>query len=492
MLKNYKAILLFIITVIFISIICQNSKVEVLKADSVASNEYVLNDDIHTFTAKDGKIFILSKDNNKSISLISCFDTNSKTFIYRREIPYLYDAHACDGSSIYLARNDSSKKTITIDKYLNSDENIYCDVESIKLNNKNLLNSDSFTVDLNGTIFFINWYDSSKIYAYLWEDESMENIGSGMGPFKYIKMNTSANILYATTESNQFISFNTNDDYKSTKISCTDEIPPNYNFINDNIFVSYYGKVYKVDTDKNVINFLFNIQNDNEEKLIYEFCDKILASSIDNKLNLFNLEGNKVAELSLNANIIDLCVNNELVVVLTSYEDTKYINIARLENFNVEFDNKDGPDNGDNDKPDINNDSKFEVTSRVYDFNMDDYTITNVDLGTTIAEFKNGIECKDYNLTFKNYLGKEIKSGKLGTGATALFSKGDDSYKFTFIVAGDLTGEGNSNSRDINLLMNHILEKEKLEGVYLKAADLNNDGEITALDLFMLIRKLNS
>ena len=136
--------------------------------------------------------------------------------------------------------------------------------------------------------------------------------------------------------------------------------------------------------------------------------------------------------------------------------------------------------------------SDIGITSGIYEFNLRDYIITNVDLETTISAFKNNISYKDYNLIFKNYLGKEIKSGKLGTGARAIFSKGDKTYDFTFVVAGDLTGEGNSNSRDISLLTNYLLGEENLAGVYLKAADLNNDGEVNALDLLILNKKINS
>jgi len=73
----------------------------------------------------------------------------------------------------------------------------------------------------------------------------------------------------------------------------------------------------------------------------------------------------------------------------------------------------------------------------------------------------------------------EIKSGKLGTGATFTFSTGE---VITVIIKGELTGEGNINSRDIKALLNHLSQKELLSGSALIGADVDKDGVISTKD----------
>ena len=72
--------------------------------------------------------------------------------------------------------------------------------------------------------------------------------------------------------------------------------------------------------------------------------------------------------------------------------------------------------------------------------------------------------------------------GKLGTGMTATY--GND--KYTIIVKGDLTGEGNVNSRDLKAMMKHLTGEMLLGRDTQKAADLNSDNLINTKDLLLL------
>lgn len=483
--RKYKIILIFIISVFLISVIGINLKQpRILKADNAVPSSYLLNDDIYSFAADNNRFYFVSKDLNEKVSLISCFDANSKTFVASYSASYLYDACACDGSSLYLARNDSDKMSVTIEKCSTDTigEKEYFQVESTKFNNKNLLNSNSLAVDADGTIFILD--GTGKIYA-LSLDDGPTNVGNDT--FNFIKTNFSHTAVYATTLSNKIITFKSDNNYEGIENSCLDAISFNYNFVSDNLMISTYGGVYEINIDTNTITYLFNTQSDYGGEFACELDDKILTVSKESNLSLLDLENNEVSELSLNGDIINLCGNNNIAVVLTNFEGTKYIKVLQMEDFKINT-------KPDDDDPDDNIDdvSDIGITSGIHEFNLKDYIITNVDLGTTIAVFKSNISYQDYSLVFKNYLGKVVTSGNLGTGARAIFSKGDKTYEFTFVVAGDLTGEGNSNSRDISLLTNYLLGEESLEGVYLKAADLNNDGEVNTLDLFLLNKEINS
>ena len=78
--------------------------------------------------------------------------------------------------------------------------------------------------------------------------------------------------------------------------------------------------------------------------------------------------------------------------------------------------------------------------------------------------------------------GTTLLGGKLGTGMTALYN----SKKYEVIVMGDLTGEGNINSRDLNALMKHLTGEVSLNNTSSKAADVNYDGVINTKDLLIL------
>lgn len=75
--------------------------------------------------------------------------------------------------------------------------------------------------------------------------------------------------------------------------------------------------------------------------------------------------------------------------------------------------------------------------------------------------------------------GRILESGKVGTGATVTLSTGET---VTVIIYGELTGEGNINSRDLKAILNHLSEKELLCYPADLAADIDKDGKITTKD----------
>ena len=58
--------------------------------------------------------------------------------------------------------------------------------------------------------------------------------------------------------------------------------------------------------------------------------------------------------------------------------------------------------------------------------------------------------------------GTLAKSGKLKTGFTAVI----DSKTYVIAVCGDVTGEGNVNSKDFTLLQKHLCDNAELDGAY--------------------------
>ena len=69
-----------------------------------------------------------------------------------------------------------------------------------------------------------------------------------------------------------------------------------------------------------------------------------------------------------------------------------------------------------------------------------------------------------------------------------VFKSDKTKIKLRFIVKGDVTGEGNVNSRDENAMFSHLLNTQKLKGIYKLAADLNFDKKLTNADLVLISR----
>lgn len=106
-----------------------------------------------------------------------------------------------------------------------------------------------------------------------------------------------------------------------------------------------------------------------------------------------------------------------------------------------------------------------------------------IEQGTTIAKFKKNKKYKGFIISFR-----EKESGVIGTGMNVTIKNDKSLYTYTTIVRGDVTGEGNVNSRDINEMFAHLLEDKKLQAPYRLAGDLNKDGSISNTDLVLVTK----
>ena len=103
---------------------------------------------------------------------------------------------------------------------------------------------------------------------------------------------------------------------------------------------------------------------------------------------------------------------------------------------------------------------------------------------TTFAKLYKALSISKNELKVYKPDGTYVTKGKLGTGMLAKFS----GHTLKIIVKGDLTGEGNINSRDLNALMKHLVESKLLNDPYLTAADINDDKSIDTKDLLLLAK----
>ena len=144
------------------------------------------------------------------------------------------------------------------------------------------------------------------------------------------------------------------------------------------------------------------------------------------------------------------------------------------------------------DPGDIDNPDESGITSSVYNIDKKNMIITGIEPGTVISEIKKNINYNGYTLKFINYRGNEVKSGIIGSTARLQFIRDSKiAYEFHVVIFGELTGEGNINSRDINSIYNHLLGKTSLEDYFLMAADTNHDGVVDTLDLLEISRHVS-
>ena len=109
--------------------------------------------------------------------------------------------------------------------------------------------------------------------------------------------------------------------------------------------------------------------------------------------------------------------------------------------------------------------------------------LTNVTIGATVATLKSKTNGEE--LTFKDINGNVIgNTEKVTTGTTITFSTGES---YTFVLYGDLTGDGVINSADLLRMRQYLLGKVSLSGAYLESARLVNvSGNINSADLLRM------
>lgn len=129
------------------------------------------------------------------------------------------------------------------------------------------------------------------------------------------------------------------------------------------------------------------------------------------------------------------------------------------------------------------------------DFLIDDSAgiISRVGVGSAASDvlnhitFTGGAYARVYNAD-----GSE-NNGIVGTGDYLTVYRSDGSVigKYTFVIYGDVNGDGQVTSMDLLYVKRHVLQTKELEGAYFLAADANRAGDgITSIDLLYIKRHI--
>ena len=185
-------------------------------------------------------------------------------------------------------------------------------------------------------------------------------------------------------------------------------------------------------------------------------------------LDISNCEKKK--QFTNDKNIENICVINNKIIALSFSDNVPVITLIDYsELIDIEK------------KSDIT--VSTAILSSTYKINNKTCVISNIKNGTTVAKFKKNINFNEYNIKFLRYDNKELTSGNVGTGTTVMIFNDKESFDYKLSVIGDVTGEGNVNTRDMKVIAKHILGTQTLKNEYLLSADIDNNGIIDIVDL---------
>ena len=241
-----------------------------------------------------------------------------------------------------------------------------------------------------------------------------------------------------------------------------------------NIVVDSEEEIYMQVGDYFKINAYVEPEDANEKGIVFEI------NNIEDNENIITIDeqGNIEAKKEGKVKVIVKAKENE--------EINKEINVTvlrKMEDWEIHFDNSlrvegleisgiDYEENNDNNSTNVNN-NKNNLKNKVSDLQ---------ELITT-----------DLELEFQDNKGNILKENDLlGTGSKILVKENGNVLRiYTILIYGDSNGDGKINSVDLLKIQRHILELEKLEGIYLKASSVRKTAtKPTSVDLLLIQRHI--
>lgn len=355
-------------------------------------------------------------------------------------------------------------------------------ISSFQIDNISTSGKYSFAVNSNGNMYFLDnrYHSTVSCYnsngSYIYRTTLPEAINQ-------LFTSTNGETVFAATNDRIFSS-SSNDSTFTTFLSQKLQSP--IYVTQDDIFVDYNGTAVSSENDFPTFTTSISSSNTNVGIAKNYFCRTANGKIYGyNKYNgkqvlLYTLDEPQDYMCSVDNKIILFSVNSCICTTIDK-GDLSYPQPATAPPSSSQSGNSSANNSS------SNNNS---ITSDVYYIDNDSFMIKNVKSGTTIAQFKSKLKYSSLSVAFTNYENTVVTSGNLGTGATASFIKnGSIIAKYTIIVTGDLTGEGNVNSRDTKALSAYLLGKSSLSPYFLEAADCNLNGNVDTVDLLKISKK---
>lgn len=217
---------------------------------------------------------------------------------------------------------------------------------------------------------------------------------------------------------------------------------------------------------------LISLTDNSRENIINAKASKVLKC----KNKLFSFTGNTLKSSDGGKITIPdaymLTATANLISVLSSNYECNTISISEM------YENRNG-----NNEYDNNTNQSYQDFENQY--KVKDNIILGIESGTTVSQFKKNFS---EEITVYNKDGDASASGKIATGFQCKVY--DNTYKIA--VRGDVTGEGNVKSNDVDVIMKNIVGLYSLENEFYAAADYNFDGVLDNRDLVLIAQKCQS
>ncbi|MGN0537322.1 MAG: dockerin type I repeat-containing protein [Acutalibacteraceae bacterium] len=328
-------------------------------------------------------------------------------------------------------------------------------------------------------------YDTSKIY--LVDNRSPDTIQiytkDGGKPQTSVFIGSAVQKLFVYDNSNVYaITADGVYAVNSSKAIKIGSVKPQADFyFYGNLCCTSDGKIYTFDTQSG-----FSLYFSSDYQYTAVMKNKIYAAAHD-KIYCLDTNGTISAVYTSNSTITALCASNNSLAFIS--DGTVYIITANDFSPVQSEISHEVSDNTSSSHP-VSQNSEItdtsQITSSVYDLTKN---IIELPSGKTIAQIKKEITYTGYTAQFSDHNHKTKTSGILGTGATLTLTDGSKSHTYTFLVCGDISGEGNINTRDITALSDYLIYKSDLTELQLKAADLNKDNIVNTSDLLSLYKQ---
>lgn len=275
-----------------------------------------------------------------------------------------------------------------------------------------------------------------------------------------------------------------------TAVSGAEVEPPLFPASSD-IFVSEYGHVYVLNGNRITASFSVESRFGTVSACV---IDGRLYHPCGSSVNGYDIEsGEKVSSyrLSFEASLLYTDGGSMIAVGSNTYTAVSPGDFIELNHpddpadhdGNNDFSGSYHSENGKN-----TDDAELSaISSDVYTVDYGRYYISGISPETTVSRFKDNMDYDGWSVAL--YRDGDLKtSGHVGTAMTAVFTSGSGSVTFELSVNGDLTGEGNCNSRDVYVLLDYLIGAADFNGVYTISADLSGDSKVDAVDAAMIKR----
>ena len=128
-----------------------------------------------------------------------------------------------------------------------------------------------------------------------------------------------------------------------------------------------------------------------------------------------------------------------------------------------------------------------------YNLDSDNMYISGVKAGDNAGTVLGNVRTQNATAYICNRNGDRKGDGDIiATGDRLVINdnSGNEYASYTFVVYGDINGDGEIDLIDIVKIKRHILELSQLKGEFLRAADINRDGEIDLIDIVAVKRHI--